>query len=298
MWCRRWLLLSSRVIKRSKNCLTGFINREAGSKPRRSGCSNMSVRSVRFPRWSSSWFIRIRTRWPASAWAKIANSKQLAQLAAIENDSALQRHLLASLVGRGTPQSIELYLNFVEDRRTGDAALSALDKVHQPPTQAFFAILTGPHAERRLAAARVLGQIDGPIVTRQLAQMVLANVNRREAMAALASSGGAHAIDFVRQAERDQSLAAVVRSARSQLKTLLRSRIMRWSRMICAATATALVCWFGALQAQQKPAETQKGKDSGNAARCRRRREIRPSLQRRGLGLAAERTIRIVALIS
>jgi hypothetical protein len=74
------------------------------------------------------------------------------------------------------------------------------------------AALNDPVVERRIAAALVLGRIDGPVLTQRLIAMVAADQNRREAMIALASSRGKEARAFVEQAATSPQLSGLARS--------------------------------------------------------------------------------------
>jgi hypothetical protein len=85
---------------------------------------------------------------------------------------------------------------------------------------ALFARLNDPRRANRLAAARALGRIDGPVVTARLAALVRQNVNRHEALAALASSDGAEAKAFFEWALSSKELGAAARTARQGLNQL------------------------------------------------------------------------------
>jgi hypothetical protein len=115
---------------------------------------------------------------------------------------------------------VPAYLVFLSDPATAPAALAALDDVPSPPVEVLFAALNNPRRATRLAAARALGRIDGPVVTARLAAMVRANVNRREALAALASSDGPEAKAFFEWASSSKELGAYARTARAGLDSL------------------------------------------------------------------------------
>jgi hypothetical protein len=74
----------------------------------------------------------------------------------------------------------------------------------------------GGLVSRRMAAAVVLGHIDGPETTRKLADLVVNNVNRREALYALARSNGPEAKAFLDRAARTNELSAAVASTMIQ----------------------------------------------------------------------------------
>jgi len=123
-----------------------------------------------------------------------------AQLARTDLPSARRREVLASLLKDGSPRAVDLYLDQVSDVQRRTDALVASDAVFDPPIDALLSRLQDPLVERRLAAARALGWIDGPVVTKRLKQMAERNQGRREAMIALAGSRGYEARYFVYQA--------------------------------------------------------------------------------------------------
>jgi hypothetical protein len=115
------------------------------------------------------------------------------------------------LTSRNEPD-VQRYLDLVADPVKRHDALAALARVASPPTERMLAALGDPRYERRVAAALVLGRIDGPVLTRRLIEMVAADQNRREALIALASSRGADARAFVRQAAQSSEFAGLARS--------------------------------------------------------------------------------------
>jgi len=119
---------------------------------------------------------------------------------------------IVALLKQGDDGSTQRYLEQVADPATRHDALSALMMVNPPPTERMIAALSGPRADLRVAAALALGQIDGPVLTRRLIDMVAADQSRREAFIALASSRGAAARAFVRQATESENLAGLARS--------------------------------------------------------------------------------------
>jgi hypothetical protein len=123
--------------------------------------------------------------------------------------------LLASLFSHGEPVSLEQFLNFAADDKTADAALAAAQSVKNPPMDLLFSGLSDPLEARRIAAARVIGRIDGAATTRRLIAMVESGINRHEACIALLSSRGQEAVRYVdTAAEHDPSLAAIFSGAR------------------------------------------------------------------------------------
>jgi hypothetical protein len=80
-------------------------------------------------------------------------------------------------------------------------------------------MLDHPVMANRMAAARVLGRIDGEETSERLIAMVLDDFNRREALLALVASTGEEAAAFLARAEQDISLAAAVHAAEQQFRS-------------------------------------------------------------------------------
>ena len=157
---------------------------------------------------------------PAVA-ASIAELLSPAELAALIKDEPLadrQRHLLGLLAIHPHPQALSSYLAFVASPATSETALAALDDLPHAPVDALFAHLDAPRMDRRLAAARALGRINGPAVSERLATMVERGLHRREALAALLSSNGPEAARALSSFQRMPSLVSVIRSIELQLR--------------------------------------------------------------------------------
>jgi hypothetical protein len=152
--------------------------------------------------------------------ARLADSVTVARMAMAERDPRLQMQLLAALLERGDRQGVLLFLNFVQDQRTTQIALDSLDGVAEPPVDPLFELLNSRNYPQRMAAARVLGRLDGPVISKRLAQMVVHDVNRREAILALLSCPDEDAIRFLQSAQQYPALAADIRRARNQLQTI------------------------------------------------------------------------------
>jgi hypothetical protein len=120
--------------------------------------------------------------------------------------------LILSLLRTPDGAAVGRYLDLVSDPKTRTDALAALSRVANPPTDRLLAALNDPLVPRRVAAALVLGRIDGPVLTRRLITMVAADQNRREALIALASSRGKDAREFVERAARSSEFAGLARS--------------------------------------------------------------------------------------
>ena len=114
--------------------------------------------------------------------------------------------------------AVPLYLAMVENPSTSEPALAALNDVPRGIIDEMFARLDDRHVAARMAAARALGKIDGPVITSKLAEMVNRDQNRREALAALISSQGTEAERFVARAKRDSLLGPTIQSLEAELK--------------------------------------------------------------------------------
>lgn len=149
------------------------------------------------------------------ALARLADPSLVSELARVEPSGELRRTLMAALLARGEPAALEEFLSFVENDRTADAALAAAQSVRQPPMELLFSTFSQPLEAHRIAAARVIGRIDGAATTQRLITMVELGVNRHEACIALLSSRGKEATQYVNAAaQRDSSLAAILSGAR------------------------------------------------------------------------------------
>jgi hypothetical protein len=147
--------------------------------------------------------------------ARLADPSVVSEMARVEPNGELRRTLMAALLARGEPAALEEFLSFVENDRTADAALAAAQSVKQPPMDLLFSTFSQPLEAHRIAAARVIGRIDGATTTQRLITMIELGVNRHEACIALLSSRGREATQYVNAAaQRDPSLAAILSGAR------------------------------------------------------------------------------------
>jgi hypothetical protein len=153
----------------------------------------------------------------AASIADLLSPAQLVTTITKEPDADRQRRLLGVLATHPAPGALSAYLALVANQSTSDTALAALDDLNHPPVDALFAHLDAPRLDRRLAAARALGRINGPAVSERLAVMVKRGVHRREALAALMSSGGPEASQFLSSFRQIPSLLSVIRSVERQL---------------------------------------------------------------------------------
>jgi len=79
--------------------------------------------------------------------------------------------LLRSLLSDGSPAAVQLYLQQVMSPATRAAALNAIGAFGAMPVDELLRRLNDPLVDVRLAAARTLGRIDGPVLTARLADM-------------------------------------------------------------------------------------------------------------------------------
>lgn len=124
--------------------------------------------------------------------------------------------ILRSLLVDGSPTAVRIYLSEVIDPTARSQALAAIGSFGAMPVDELIRCLNDPRVDVRIAAARTLGKIDGPVLTKRLAEMAERDENRREALMALASSDGAEAKAFVRQAAQRGPLASATRAVLSQ----------------------------------------------------------------------------------
>lgn len=153
------------------------------------------------------------------ALARLAPPLTLARLARIEPTQELQIALLASLLERGDGQAVELFLGLARQPGTSAAALKAVRKVTDPPLEMLFACLQVPQVRTRIAAARVLAELNDPKVSQRLIQMVFTSESSHEALVALSGSREPAAAGFVARAQLDLSLAASIRAAQRRLQS-------------------------------------------------------------------------------
>jgi hypothetical protein len=157
---------------------------------------------------------------PVRVMLPYADAKTLTRLINKEENPELQEEMFADLLARGDMNSVGVYLDFVSQRGYAERALSILGDMKTPPTEMLFGFLCGAHTPRRLAAALVLGRIDGPETSRKLYLMVRSNVSRQEAMVALLASSGNDASYYVNLAKKDLSLAGILNGASYQYRLL------------------------------------------------------------------------------
>jgi hypothetical protein len=153
------------------------------------------------------------------ALSRIADSPTIEQLAHEEPSKELQRVLLAALLDRGDVESLRLYLSNVASEPMAETALAAAEQTSNPPMDLLFAVLRSPSELERMAAARVLGRIDGPATTERLVALLEDGTSRQEACVALLTSRGQEAVNFVNSARTNPALAAALQAASVLMST-------------------------------------------------------------------------------
>lgn len=149
--------------------------------------------------------------------AEVGDASTLTAMARDEqNANSLRIAAMASLLRSADDASVAAYLTFASDPTTQPLAMSAVDAVNDPPTDVLLRKLNDSHIATRLTAAAVLGRINGPETTRKLADLVLKNQNRREALIALAASRGPEAKAFLDRAAKTNELSSAVASTMIQ----------------------------------------------------------------------------------
>jgi hypothetical protein len=148
-----------------------------------------------------------------AAVGRLADVATVCDLVRREPESAVRRGLLAELLARDDSQALAAYLDFASDRRWSVETIEAADAADNVPLEALFAALRSPLQPRRIAAARVIGRIDGPAATSRLIAMVEQGRDRQEALIALLSSRGDDALRYVAGARRNPFLAPFLQAA-------------------------------------------------------------------------------------
>jgi hypothetical protein len=124
--------------------------------------------------------------------------------------------LLVQLLTDGSSDAVRVFLDSVAQGATRTVSLAALDGTNDPPIERLIAALRDPLIDRRIAAARALGYMDGPVLTARLIEMAEHNVSRREAMIALACSRGEAAQRYLQRAAQSGPMIGLARSVRVQ----------------------------------------------------------------------------------
>jgi HEAT repeat protein len=146
------------------------------------------------------------------AVARLCSIEQLSARARTEVIAERQSVWLAALLERGSPQAVDEFLNLVVHPATSAASLAAVSGVKHAPTDALFSVMHSPSIKMRIAAARVLGTLNDPAVSKRLIELALNSSTRSQALVGLMSSSDPVAKQFLAYARQDLSLAAAVRS--------------------------------------------------------------------------------------
>jgi hypothetical protein len=157
----------------------------------------------------------------APALARLADAPTLAACYAQATAPHVRTVLAAGLVGRLGHGDGRLLLNVLAHCRHPEELLAAVRKANGPLTEALFAELNADSRAVRYAAARALGALNEPEVTRRLIEHVVSGNRRQEALVALAGSREPLAIAFLSQAKENAVLATALQSALVQSSTSL-----------------------------------------------------------------------------
>jgi HEAT repeat protein len=145
--------------------------------------------------------------------AVLADPAALGNFIAAEQNPALRQELLAALLQRGDAPSMAVWLSFVEADGPAPPSSAMAGDLSPQAIETLLELVQASRPSQRLAAARVLGQIDDPRVAKRLIQMVQENVYRQEALVALFSSPRREASQFLAFARHDPLLMASVHAA-------------------------------------------------------------------------------------
>ena len=152
------------------------------------------------------------------AICQLADVSTLARLIPSAKDDAEKSQFIAAMLRRNPAAAMPPFLRLVENVRTRQAALQALDELDRLPIQELMAALSAANVADRFAAARALGHIDGPQTTAELASRIENNITRRECLAALLLSRGKEAKIIVAEARRSPLLEPLVLALQSELQ--------------------------------------------------------------------------------
>jgi HEAT repeat protein len=146
------------------------------------------------------------------AVARISTVEQLAARVRTEPSPKRQQIWLVALFERGSPQAIGEYFRLIDHPLTSSAALSAAGSAKKPPVEELLAVLQSPRISNRVAAARILGSLNKPTVSRRLIELAMNPGTRREALIGLMCSSDPVAKQFLVYAQHDLTLAASVQA--------------------------------------------------------------------------------------
>jgi hypothetical protein len=157
-----------------------------------------------------------------AALEHIVGLERLAVAATKADDPAVRTAIYRRLLEADSPLALRGYLSLVSDRTFRAEALSAADSVAQPPLETLLRLLADEEKAVRVAAALVLGRLNGPDVTAALITLVAENPSApSEAWVALLACRGESADRFLADASRHPRMLGHVNHAR-----------LFWARMI------------------------------------------------------------------
>jgi hypothetical protein len=150
---------------------------------------------------------------------RLVADRDLAQLASQTRDLELRGRLLRALLERRTPESVALYLEFVNGTATQAKALEVVAQIENPPADQLLVYLDNPQNSLRLAAALALSRLSDPTVVERLCASVW-GIGRREVLIALLLSRSKEAAGCVQHARENLYLVASLQAAEQQLDSL------------------------------------------------------------------------------
>jgi len=150
-----------------------------------------------------------------AALEHIVGLEGLAGAARKAADGAVRTAIYRRLLEADSPVALVGYLSLVSDGAFRAEALSAADKVAQPPLETLFTLLNDERKAVRISAAVVLGHVNGPDVTAALIALVTENPSvPSEAWVALLACRGESADQFLAGASRHPRMLGRVNNAR------------------------------------------------------------------------------------
>ncbi len=151
-----------------------------------------------------------------AAAEQIMGVGRLAEGVPLARDAAVRRALVARLLAAPSPAALRGFLALAADPATRGETLAAAAAVEQLPVAALVATLDGGDKQTRLAAAMVLGHVNGPTVSDALIARVSQSQRAPiEAWVALLACRGAPVDRFLAQAVVQPRLLGQVNSARA-----------------------------------------------------------------------------------
>jgi len=167
----------------------------------------------------------LRARCPdevSTAIERLCETQELAELAYRANTSARRQVWIAAILRRDATQSTPVYLALLRDPQITADAVAVIADAENPPIEGLFAALASPDKAERLVAARALAARNDPAVSTRLAQIVMQDNARREALVALLMSKDRVAGEFLAYARTDLRLWPSVQAVSAQFASVLR----------------------------------------------------------------------------